>query len=92
MLRMGMAPVLQDYRVNNLPARDTFPLEKIVAIIIKFFVDHHSSTSIAPHAVLRIYPARLLSPDRLQIFYYRVLINLLQGEGLGLYPADFRNR
>jgi hypothetical protein len=40
MLLMWRAPVLQDHLVNNLPAGDAFPPEKMLTITIKFFKDH----------------------------------------------------
>jgi hypothetical protein len=40
--------VLQDYWVNNLPARDALPTPKMFAITIKFFINHYSITWIGP--------------------------------------------
>ena len=43
------SPVLQDHPVNDLPAGDASPPEKMFTITIEFFIDHHSTTTITPH-------------------------------------------
>jgi hypothetical protein len=50
---IGIVPVHQNYRVNYLPARDALPTPKMLAITIKFFIDHYSITSITPHMRLQ---------------------------------------
>ncbi len=49
MLPMVRAPVLQDHSVNDLPTENAFPTEKMSPITIKFFINHYSSASMAPH-------------------------------------------
>ncbi len=57
MLAMVRAPILHDHLVNNLPTGDAFPPEKKFAIAIKFFIDHHSTTTITPHMGLLYFSA-----------------------------------
>jgi len=53
---MMKTSVMQDHLVNDLPTGDAFPPEKIFAITIKFFIDHHSTTSITvSHVDLLVY-------------------------------------
>jgi len=63
-----MVPILQDYRVNNLPAIDALPTKKMFTITIKFFIDHYSITSITPHMGLLGFIPHASSPVRLQTF------------------------
>lgn len=56
-----MVLVLQDHRVNDLPAGDAPPTKKMFAITREFFIGHHPATSITPHVGLRIYSTRLSS-------------------------------
>jgi hypothetical protein len=63
-LPIGLVPVLQDYRVNNLPAEDALPTKKMFTISIKFFIDHHSATSITPHMGLLGFVPHASSPVR----------------------------
>jgi hypothetical protein len=58
---MVTAPVLQDHLVNDLPTEDAFPPEKMFAITIKLFIDHHSTTAITPHIDLLHLEKQLVS-------------------------------
>jgi hypothetical protein len=60
-----MAPVLQDYRVNNLPTIDAPPSKKVFAITIKFFIDHYSIAPITSHVDLLGFIPHPSSPVRL---------------------------
>jgi hypothetical protein len=92
-----MAPVLQDYRVNNLPTIDAPPGKKVFAITVKFFIDHYSITSITPHVDLLGFIPHASSPVRLLTFNdpYRLSSShpfFRVGYSLPLVDSNFRGK
>jgi hypothetical protein len=58
-------PILKDDLVNDLSANNASPSEKILAISIKLFIDHHPIAAMAPHDTSlldRIHPQTSLGP------------------------------
>ncbi len=46
--------ILQDHLVNDFPTGDAFPPEKVFTNSIKFFIVHHSTTSMTLHLYLLV--------------------------------------
>ena len=42
-------PILKDDLVHDLSANNASPSEKILAISIELFIDHHPTAAMAPH-------------------------------------------
>lgn len=42
-------PILKDDLVDDLSTDNASPSEKILAISIEFFIDHHPTAAMAPH-------------------------------------------
>jgi hypothetical protein len=92
-----MAPVLQNYRVNNLPTIDAPPSKKVFAITIKFFIDHYCITSITPHVDLLGFIPHASSPVRSQTFNDPYSLSSLHlffrvGYSLPLVDSSFREK
>jgi hypothetical protein len=42
-------PILQDDPINDLPAKNASPSEKVLGLTIEFFVSHRTSTAVTFH-------------------------------------------
>jgi hypothetical protein len=43
-------PVLQDDPVNDLPAKNASPAEKVLRLTVEFFVSHRTATTVTFHS------------------------------------------